>query len=203
MDLTYSEKREVIQEHRLHWENPQTISPVEHKLPINDDSIWWKYADGVYAWDMKAMDPGSHMTMARQLHFCQLPSSNRGIKYNHWVIHHLDVEAVDFAIDPGQDLLLVFEVPSVHERACKMHLRTMSTNKPHPRASLDFPVLVHKPLPMLFPGITFASEICGHLLAVAFPSSNNRPPAHVAIWNWTTGVEILVINSIRLASIYY
>ncbi|KAF8608513.1 hypothetical protein BDV93DRAFT_504095 [Ceratobasidium sp. AG-I] len=197
LDLTYSEKREAIRKHRSHWENPQTISPTEYKLQANDDSVGWTYADGVYVWDVKILDPDSFLVTNRHLHFCQLPSPNRGVEHKRWSFCNLGVEAADFAIDPGQDLLVIFELVETHEgdHACNMHLRSMSTNDTHPSAAPSVPILVHEHLPTSFPGISFSSEIVGHLLAVAFLSTNNRPLARLVIWNWTTGVELLRLKA--------
>lgn len=192
LDMTYSKKREVIRSHRLRWNNPQSVSPTTYELPNSEYSSWWTYIGGVYIWDVKV--PNSSSVETRQLHFCQLPSSNSGLEYRHWAISEICVDDQDFAVDPEQDLLVVLKVPNSHqgERVCNLHIRSMSTNNVHPRASPDHSVLVYKPLLSFTLGITFDSEIFGDLLAVMFLSGDRRIPSCIVVWNWTTGTELVV-----------
>lgn len=196
LDLSYSEKREIVRSHRSRWDHPESILPEVYELHIGESSLLRVYTGGVYVRAVRI--PSSYPITTRQLYFYQLPSSNRGVEYRHWMFSDLGVDAQKFAIDPEQDLLVLLEVNHVYrtEGVYKLHLRSMSTNEVHAKASTGGSVLVYRTWLMLVPASSFYLEISGSRLAVVFRSKNNFDlhvaPSYVVIWDWTTGVELTV-----------
>lgn len=190
-DLSYSEKLEVIRSHKLRWSSPQIISPGVYEICTAEGSQS-TYNSGVYVRSARISDtmPGA----TRQLHFYQLPSSNRGTEYKYWLIPDLGVDVHFFAIDPEQDLLVLVELHSTHPEECSyiLHLRTISTGEAHPKLPFGRAALAYQsPLtwaPMLSPFF----EICGHLLAVMFPSRHGLGSSYIVVWDWISGIELTV-----------
>ncbi|KAF8608502.1 hypothetical protein BDV93DRAFT_602450 [Ceratobasidium sp. AG-I] len=195
-DLSYSEKREVIRRHQLRWTHPQHVSPEIYDLHAIKRSFQCTYVNGVYA--RGARISGSMPKATRQLHFYQLPSPNRGTEYKHWLIPDLGVDTHFFMIDPEQDLLVLAEAHNANQDSCvySLHLRTMSDGKTHPKTLLGSSTLVCQ-LQSMCPPTAPHSEICGHLLAVIFPSRHALGLSCVVIWNWALGIELTRVQAIN------
>ncbi|WWC92861.1 uncharacterized protein L201_007822 [Kwoniella dendrophila CBS 6074] len=99
--------------------------------------------------------------------------------------HQFDFDMQDFAVDPGQDLFVVAEVrhPSPRHYTCHIHLLTLSTFQPHPKAAqhiLDWPVQLHTRISSL------GFQICDDGLYVLRNNSSGAKD-HLVGWQWTTG----------------
>ncbi|KAF8606380.1 hypothetical protein BDV93DRAFT_553553 [Ceratobasidium sp. AG-I] len=193
--LSYSEKLEVVRRHKSRWDHPEKIVPDVYELHLGESSFMYAYKGGVYARAVRISS--SSRVATRQLHFYQLPSSNRGTEYKNWIIHDLGVDIQNFMIDPEQDLLVLLEVNRApgHQEVYRLHLRSMSTNDVHPKASSDCSVLVYRPLAALVPVNPLRYEVSGALLAVLFLARNERGSSYVVIWNWTTGAEFARVKA--------
>lgn len=177
--------------------DPKKVDLAEYNLSLDGVDSFSTYAKGTYV--QATHTPGSRSgSSARRLSFYQLPSANRGTEYSHWCISDLGIDMNYCEIDPEQDLLVLLELVDQGPgyRACKLYLRTMSTNQSHPKASGDGVILVNMPASASPPKDNFYSEISGRLLAVMFRTRSSFAPSHVMIWDWTTGVEIVVSKNL-------
>ncbi|KIM55698.1 hypothetical protein SCLCIDRAFT_134153 [Scleroderma citrinum Foug A] len=104
----------------------------------------------------------------------------------------------DFAIDPSQDLIILFKgyeddampvliVPGTLE----LHIRTLSTNEVHPEArlpKLSMPVF----LPVTGAYMAIVDDVVGMLYCV----DPERP--HITLWNWKTGKVLRLQDQVSI-----
>ncbi|KAF9474360.1 hypothetical protein BDN70DRAFT_997103 [Pholiota conissans] len=108
------------------------------------------------------------------------------------------VNGVEFAIDPTQDLLaiLVRVILPNNERSFEIHLKTISTNSPHPRAVKDR--LIFDDFWELKSG-EVRMQLSGSTLALfVFPHSK----AYVSVWDWPTS-EVILVSQIPREDPFY
>ncbi|EIW78320.1 hypothetical protein CONPUDRAFT_75036 [Coniophora puteana RWD-64-598 SS2] len=97
------------------------------KLPLPDTGAIYEFIGGIYG----------NATKTNAIHFLELPTLDTPegeIKV--WTHSTLDWTLVDFTFSPDQDLLVVVAA-SAHDvdHAYNIHLRSLSSGKPHPEAS--------------------------------------------------------------------
>ncbi|KAF8190083.1 hypothetical protein BJ912DRAFT_353933 [Pholiota molesta] len=117
-----------------------------------------------------------------------------------------EISIRDFTMDPAQDMIALFEEdwsPSslTDARACRIHLRTISTDMAHPLAArgvLHFSV---------FPKGSFANdiyslyiEIAKNILVVVLHLDATWHAMRVLVWDWTTS-DLIVDSSIAFDSL--
>ncbi|TFK35933.1 hypothetical protein BDQ12DRAFT_687415 [Crucibulum laeve] len=131
----------------------------------------------------------------RNLFVARLPNSNDdGETFQ----HDLEVRIRDFAIDPTQDLLVLMEdeaglISFTQARHVKLHLRTLSANKPHPAAAISILEFDIKPEVSLGNSIlTEFLQLADDVLAVFITTGFDG--ARVLFWNWKDGVLITDSN---------
>jgi hypothetical protein len=199
LDLNAAEKLQLLRETRARWSNPHLVQPTVIELPVSTTrSPTYEYADSVYVRGSRAPDSSSKLT--RCLNFYQLPSLNKGTEYKHWSHEDLGLDTRDFGICPEQDLLVLLEIVSIavplghldFEEHYRVHLRTMTTNEPHPASRSLGAVLDYKLWAHTYPDRSFYFQILGHLLAMVFRSRERDLLSHVVIWDWTTGLKLAV-----------
>ncbi|KAG8742075.1 hypothetical protein FRC10_002058 [Ceratobasidium sp. 414] len=183
-DLGFSEKAKLLREHSARWSNPGRVTPVRYELPGFDTNGIGTFTKGTFVWNQTVGDEDFTTSV-----FYQLPSSNKGTKFKLWSIG-LENKHGGFWIDPEQDLLVVAEARDgfPNNPPYNIHLRSMSTNRPHPRAATSRTVLRYTP--------PSDSRYCHgqditifhHLLLGSFDPRGDR--TNVVIWNWTTGQEL-------------
>lgn len=142
----------LLKEHQYAWNNVSWLDMQENSLKIQVDARAffeaWELRSGLVA-----------CTADRTIRFTQLPSRLRGIHQTEWTFKDIGFKILDFAFDKSQDLLAVIELPRttcVSEKDSlpgvpdatysiglfrpgapddvRVHLRTLSTGKPHPLA---------------------------------------------------------------------
>ncbi|KAG8698453.1 hypothetical protein FRC08_005910 [Ceratobasidium sp. 394] len=182
-DLNYSAKTKMLRKHNARWSNPQRITPVRYELPGYDMDDINTFTKGTFVWDQDVGDQG------KRLMFYQLPSANRGTKFKQWSIDLANGHR-GFWIDPEQDLLVVAEARDgfLGGVLYNLHMRSMSTNQPHPRAVPGRTVLCYTPPsdPQHYRGQVI--RIFHHLLVGLFNPWDDM--VNIVIWNWTTGQEL-------------
>lgn len=194
-DLTYAQKRDLVRKNRIRWTRLDTVVPKEFELQMDGAAGSYIFSGGVYV--QGARQPNSLGDITLQLlHFYRLPSPNQGLEYKHWVISDLDLNVVCFGIDVEQDLLVLIESKS-SEEPYRIYIRTMSTNEVHPGAPAGRSTLVHQHPPNPIQAAEPYLEISGCLLAIMFHYHVGFGHAYLVIWNWTTGVELVVSNCMR------
>ncbi|KAF8190061.1 hypothetical protein BJ912DRAFT_353375 [Pholiota molesta] len=112
----------------------------------------------------------------------------------------------DFTMDPTQDMMALFEddgSPSslVDARACRIHLRTISTDKAHPLAEqgvLHFSVFPERSSDN---DIWSANlDIAKNILVVVLNLESTWRAMRVLVWDWTTS-DLIVDSSITFDSL--
>ncbi|KAG8742724.1 hypothetical protein FRC10_000998 [Ceratobasidium sp. 414] len=181
-DLGYTEKIRILREHNARWSDPTIVTPVHHELPsyrvVDVDAL----VKGTFMWCQTVASKD-----CIRIVFYQLPSTNRGTGFKQWSID-LENEYDGFWIDPEQDLLVAAGARSgwPSPESYYIHLRSMSTNKPHPRAATDLSVLCYTP-PSYSWHNGWRIRIYDHLLAGLFHLDVGTD---IMIWDWTTGREL-------------
>lgn len=155
------------------------------------------------------LNPGS-----RHFSFVTLPSAERGRdggpKCEMVVREDVGLLCRDFGIDPTQDLIALVEQPdlyvmrfcftmagetcliAVFHPTCRekpsitIHLRSISTNKAHPFATV--PVLTQM-IKSSFDGAVI--QICDDIIAILV---RVHTTPRLFIWQWTTGKQLVVSN---------
>ncbi|KAL7425252.1 hypothetical protein Q5752_000940 [Cryptotrichosporon argae] len=105
--------------------------------------------------------------------------------------HRFDYAICEFAVDPGQDLLVLAETRQTTRRTFKLHfhLLALSTFEPHPLAAqpvLDFPDHVSRRRPSL------GFQICDDGFYVLYHNAGANVRDRVHGWQWTTGRHAVV-----------
>lgn len=104
----------------------------------------------------------------------------------------------EFAVDPGQDLLVVVEVrwvtsshdahrrhmPNGRRWSMLFHLFSLSTFEPHPRAAFE---TMTWPEALSQPRISLGFQICDDGLFVLKHNAPGGPYDQICGWQWTTG----------------
>ncbi|KAG8773520.1 hypothetical protein FRC12_002496 [Ceratobasidium sp. 428] len=197
LDLTYAEKLDILRDHRARWNNLGNLSPTEYELNSDEHGVTYEYAGGIY---VRGVPHAESDRLTRRLYFYQLPSRNRGTGYKDWCISDLGVDTRDFGVCPEQDLLVLLEIKTLRtEGLCHVHLRSMTTNEPHPKAKPGRSTLTYNFKPLseeLPPDRSFYFEVSGHLLAILFRSRTRSLPSYVVIWDWTTGEELSCVRTV-------
>ncbi|KAH9478417.1 hypothetical protein JR316_0008872 [Psilocybe cubensis] len=99
-----------------------------------------------------------------------------------------DITIVDFTMDPSQDLLvLVALAPSESKYLYELHLRSIKTNQPHPKAPVSVLSCLRKPSTHTQTSDVIAAvrvQVAGNLLALLIKESFEGDSAHLEIWDW-------------------
>ncbi|EJD39961.1 hypothetical protein AURDEDRAFT_187184 [Auricularia subglabra TFB-10046 SS5] len=155
-------------------------------VPLDGECHAYELVGGVFGKAMSAA--GSVFAASRTLAFFTFPdgSAPEGTEPHLLLREDIGLAIRDFAIDPGQDLLILVQTEHIavagsgsDSFVLSVHLRNMSRNASHPHAALA--VLTH----------TFAAamsalviHVAGDVIAI-FGWVFSNP--HLLIWNWRKG----------------
>ncbi|KAF9521083.1 hypothetical protein BS47DRAFT_9980 [Hydnum rufescens UP504] len=124
----------------------------------------------------------------------QLPSPIRGLPLRTWTLHGIDNRFFEIAFDPHSDLLVVMgaetdEPTNIVQTV--LHLRTLSSNEPHPRATN-----ATIPFSSYFSRIWRVRHRCPihimqHLVGFVFDFDGT---ARLAVWDWTAGCRVVSLE---------
>ncbi|KAF9078827.1 hypothetical protein BDP27DRAFT_1412765 [Rhodocollybia butyracea] len=105
-----------------------TFSPSSrHKINLANPGRIYEFASGVYG---TAKEINNHTA---SITFYDLPSIESGQQRS--LTHSFtDLNVVDFTIDPAQDLIVLVSLNHDALHMYDLHLRTLSSNEPHPKA---------------------------------------------------------------------
>ncbi|CUA77276.1 glycosyl transferase family protein [Rhizoctonia solani] len=166
----------------------------EKSYPWNGDCPNYELAGGVFARGRSTLPDSSQIDMDDVHHFTAaidvivFPSRDGTQSVSGWSHERVGILVHDFTIAPEEDLVVL--VGHRHEGAVDepipIHLRTLSSNKHHPMATL--PVLFAHPQPPDVFISDFTIQIYNSLLGILFWGSH---AFHLMIWDWCAG-EIIV-----------
>ncbi|KAG8689836.1 hypothetical protein FRC08_010764 [Ceratobasidium sp. 394] len=173
----------MLRKRNAWWSNPTSVTPVRYELPDYDAKGRGTFKNGTFMWNQDVGVQGERLV------FYQLPSTNKGTEFKQWSID-LENKSHGFWIDPEQDLLVVVEAGSglPDNVPDDIHLRSMSTNQPHPKAPPGRTVLRYTPSSDSSDFRGRIIKIFQHLLIGLFNPWDYKPD--IVIWNWTTGQEL-------------
>ncbi|KAI0773132.1 senescence-associated protein-domain-containing protein [Trametes elegans] len=174
--LTVAERYKLLLERRKRWR----FLDWTHVTPISAPALCQAYelVDGVFA---SSEDNG--LNGSRHLSLTWLPTFCEPARYI--VRQNMGFALRDFAIDPSQDLIALVVANDPNHLVglnLAIHLRTMSTNKPHPQARVPE---LNAPIPFQIGSsfIQIVDDIVGVYFWVHGPG--------LLIWNWRTGKTVV------------
>ncbi|KAG5653347.1 hypothetical protein H0H81_000969 [Sphagnurus paluster] len=140
----------------------------------------WELCSGVLAQN----NPDKSLT------FHRLPSLYRSIEEKEWTLEGFGFPLRDFGMDPSQDLLVLVEasrrIDTDTEQPCRIHLRSLSTGKPHSMA--QNPVIICDVQKVNSPrDISHTIQVLADFLGILF-SYSDVPENELYIWDWKTGM---------------
>lgn len=197
-DLTLAERVELLREHRASWSHIEKI-PVERYKLHPEPLATYKYIGGVFAQGLAGGLGEDDDQPTYHMRFHQLPSKNLGVGFKEWAFYDLGASMVDFMIDPDQNLFILLERDrSIEHGRCgyRVHLRTLDTNEPHPRALL--PVIgatIDRERILAEASLVAESyhmEVSGALLVILLKSVFRFLTPWIIVWDWRRGVEVTV-----------
>ncbi|KAJ1301918.1 hypothetical protein OPQ81_000757 [Rhizoctonia solani] len=173
----------------------RTLEWKSHQFyPWNGDCPNYELAGGVFARGRSTLPDAGQLDVDDVHHFTAaidvivFPSRDGTRPVSGWSHERVGILVHDFTIAPEEDLVVL--VGHRHEGAVEepipIHLRTLSSNKPHPMATL--PVLFAHPQPPDVFISDFTIQIYNSLLGILFWGSH---AFHLMIWDWCAG-EIIV-----------
>ncbi|KZT19104.1 hypothetical protein NEOLEDRAFT_1078539, partial [Neolentinus lepideus HHB14362 ss-1] len=157
--IDVAERLRRLQNYTKAWRE-MTFSPLEKEIELSGHL--WELYGGVLVTSV------GDTTLV----FNKLPGHARGIRSQEWKIENVGFPIRDFKMDLSQYLLAMLDFPQHGGGFCTIHLRTLSTNEPHPLASY---ALIIVPLQTSYStGYSFDVLICDDKVGVKF----NRQLAH-------------------------
>ncbi|KAI0086648.1 hypothetical protein BDY19DRAFT_959609 [Irpex rosettiformis] len=175
------QKRELLLQHRAKWLSRQAVPK-----SANTDKRAYPAQEGP-AWELV----GGVLAQSRDrntIEFVRLPSILRGIQEETWTVD-LPCPHADFTMDPAQDLLVMIEQWDHGQTRTHLHLLTMSTGKPHPRARSSILFIEYSSDVRPRYEIRINGAYIGLLVEVWSESAN------VHVWDWGSGETQCYIGS--------
>ncbi|TFK73531.1 hypothetical protein BDN72DRAFT_834674 [Pluteus cervinus] len=173
-----------------------------HRLKLPPTGSVYEFVGGLYG---NGREDEQRVTAS--VSFVELPNSldmprvneDGSVDLKMWTHCMGDIQILDFTMDPAQDLLvLVALAPPQSKYVYELHLRSLSTNEPHPRA--PSPVLAcllraDLPLPSIDVLAAIRVQVSGSLIAFLVKEDHGDRGAHMEIWNWENSPQ----NSCQMA----
>lgn len=177
------ERLQYLHDYSARW---ATLKPLRSiTIEMNEPCHAYELVGGIFA---KAM-PGPSSFHSRRMKFVQLPTATQPSRS--WEIEDVGFEMRDFAIDPGQDLLVLLEhettdgLQSSNVQGVHLHIHTISANKPHPHATR--PKLLYQ----------MRHHLAGAEIQIAHDVVSIQTRLKLLIWNWRIGI-LLVVSPVLL-----
>ncbi|TFY68712.1 hypothetical protein EVG20_g3440, partial [Dentipellis fragilis] len=188
--MSIAAQRRLLHDREQRWHSLRW----KHKIatPVPAAGSIYEFVGGVYG---NGHGHGDDRRVSGSITFYQFPST--GFPFDEskpvpsWTLSGFDINIIDFSMDPSQDLL-VLVASSVENTGTyyQVHLRTLSTNEPHPKA--PSPILDCKrtlgPEP---PDVwtSFRIQILDNYLALLIKDVFHTSAAFISIWNWRAGAQ--------------
>ncbi|QRV93034.1 hypothetical protein RhiJN_21052 [Ceratobasidium sp. AG-Ba] len=172
-DLSYTEKAQILRNHKLQWDDPTKIVPAHHKLPdYNRQSV--KLAKGTCTWRVQ---------ISMEWALFQLPSINRGTELKTWSINP-GTMGLTAAIEPDQDLIAILDDCGT------IHLLSATTGQHHPKAAVTPIMCLGEELKTIHMNSSARLELVDSHLVGVFCQKTSMFYTMI-IWNWSTGCELV------------
>ncbi|KAJ7166480.1 hypothetical protein C8R43DRAFT_196280 [Mycena crocata] len=188
----FSTRLKLIRDRERNWRSPQKWGPLQ-KLNLPPTGTVYEFVGGYYA---NGREDENKITSG--ISFFELPSTEpttSDAPLKTWTHAMGGLKIVDFTMDPAQDLLvLVTLAPPQCDSVYQVHLRSFTTNEPHPESSLPMGVLACLPkvsdhhIPLETTGAVRV-QVAGDLVALLVKEVHDSVSAHLQIWNWRYGSQ--------------
>ncbi|KAJ4474169.1 hypothetical protein C8R41DRAFT_923933 [Lentinula lateritia] len=173
--LPVSSRLRILRDRENAW---RTFSPKsQHRLKLNHSGTVYEFAGGVYGTGKEIDRRTAYIT------FYDLPSVTSGAQRS--ITHTFtDVNVIDFTMDPAQDLLVLVSMNEDSPYLYDLHLRTLSSNEPHPLA--PSPIL---PCYRKLPGLNLTEgavqiQISGDVIGFLVKEALLSLRAHFEVFKW-------------------
>ncbi|KAJ6473647.1 hypothetical protein C8R47DRAFT_717525 [Mycena vitilis] len=186
----FSTRLKLLRDRELSWRTPERWNTLQ-KLTLPPTGTVYEFVGGYYA---NGREDDNKITSG--ISFFELPSTEPtrlDAPLKSWTHAMGGIKIVDFTMDPAQDLLvLVALAPPQCESVYQLHLRSFTTNEPHPESSLPMGVLACLPkvtdhlIPLETTGAVRV-QVAGDLVALLVKEVHDSVSAHLQIWNWRHG----------------
>ncbi|KAJ7078067.1 hypothetical protein C8R44DRAFT_896050 [Mycena epipterygia] len=186
----FSTRLKLIRDRERHWRSPQQWGQLQ-KLTLPPTGTVYEFVGGYYA---NGREDENKITSG--ISFFELPSTDptsTDVPLKTWTHAMGGIKIVDFTMDPAQDLLvLVALAPPQCDSVYQVHLRSFTTNEPHPESSLPMGILTCLPkvtdhhVPLETTGAVRV-QVAGDLVALLVKEVHDSVSAHLQIWNWRYG----------------
>ncbi|KAI9566656.1 hypothetical protein HD554DRAFT_2323027 [Boletus coccyginus] len=184
--LTTSDRLARLRELRKAWSTLSWTRCVT--VPMPGPCCAYELVGGVFCKTRPTAGEGINVLGSRIMSLTWLPGTHDQGRTD--VRDDLGIPTRDLAMDPSQDLMVLFKagedagagLPMVDEVSgmLELHIRTMSTDEAHPEARV--PVLC---APMLYSITSLSVQIVDDVVGMMYCVSVARP--RITIWNWKTG----------------
>ncbi|KAI0322866.1 hypothetical protein OF83DRAFT_267940 [Amylostereum chailletii] len=187
--MPVSTQRKLLDEREARWRSLRWKSV--HSLPIPSAGAIYEFVGGIYC---NALGHGDDRRASSSISFYQLPSTlpDQDNRILSWTLSVFQMDVIDFSIDPSQDLLVLVASAPPKEKCCyQIHLRTLSTNEPHPLAQSPVLNCMRDPPPVdaVDMWTSFRIQILGNYLIVLIKDVFHTSSAFLALWNWHAGPD--------------
>ncbi|KAJ6612664.1 hypothetical protein B0H10DRAFT_284244 [Mycena sp. CBHHK59/15] len=187
---SYSTRLKLIRERERNWRSPKAWSELQ-KLTLPPTGTVYEFVGGYYA---NGREDENKITSG--ISFFELPStepSSANDPLKTWTHAMSGIKIVDFTMDPAQDLLvLVALAPPQCESVYQLHLRSFTSNEPHPESALPMlsclPKITDYHVPLETTGAVRV-QVAGDLVALLVKEVHDSVSAHLQIWNWRHGAH--------------
>lgn len=180
----FSTRLQLLRERERAWRFMEWKQ--RHTLKLPPTGSVYEFVGGLYG---NGREDDSRVTAS--ISFLELPSSDTPMdppNLKTWTHAMGDVNIIDFTMDPSQDLLvLVALAPPESKFVYELHIRSITTNLPHPKSPLSVLPCLVKPSAPPPPSEVIAAvrvQVAGDLVALLIKEVLDSAGAHLEIWNW-------------------
>ncbi|CAE6438817.1 unnamed protein product [Rhizoctonia solani] len=195
VDLDYAQMIQVLRDNHDGWRSLNKLSNPSFIDIVSHDVGYRPFVDGVFAYTPRKYPDDTPDEPITTIHFHQLPSINKGTEYRYWN-HSLNWNVFDVVIQPEIDLLalLTYNCLPSDKQSYHIHLRTMSTNDPHPLAALHA-----LPLPFLDSSDVTPNQLImqdgllsihGRMIGLHLREGGSALGPLTMIWDWMAGTKV-------------
>ncbi|KIL61055.1 hypothetical protein M378DRAFT_187637 [Amanita muscaria Koide BX008] len=187
---SFARRLQILREREFAWSRGRWKA--RHKMNLPFTGSVYDFVSGIYG---NGGDDTDGTTTS--ISFLKLPSAQDQTTGGHipepklWNHSMSNLLIFDFTMDPSQDLLVLLALaPPSSKHIYELHLRTLSTNEPHPQALCPrIPCISgsyqNMQMSDLNPVVTI--QVIGELVAVLFKELIVDLGALLSIWSWKLG----------------
>ncbi|KAG5634221.1 hypothetical protein H0H81_002829, partial [Sphagnurus paluster] len=187
---SYVSRLKILRERERAWKTLSWAGHYNLKLPPTGSV--YEFVGGLYG---NGKEDDRRVTAS--ISFLELPSGvsvDPKDSLKMWTHSMADVTIIDFTMDPSQDLLVLIAVAKPDSGyVYELHLRSLSTNEPHPKAPLSILPCLLKASQSQNASEHIAAvrvQVSGDLVALLVKEVHDSIGAHLEIWDWINNPQV-------------